>query len=44
MGFIKHQKTEDVEILTSEPLSAALIKQKEEKNTETTTLLMPIRI
>ena len=44
LEILKHQKTEEIEILTSEPLSAALIKQKEEKDTETTTLLMPIRI
>ena len=41
---LRHQKTENIKLLTSSPLSAMLIKQEEEKETETTTLLMPIRI
>ena len=44
MEILKHQKTETTNILTAEPLSATLFKQENEKNTETTTLLMPIRI
>ena len=41
---LRHQKTETVKLLTSSPLNAMLIKQEKEKETETTTLLMPIRI
>ena len=42
--ILKHQNTEEIELLTSGPLHATLIKQKQETETETTTLLMPIRI
>ena len=42
--ILKHQNTEEIELLTSGALHATLIKQKEETETETTTLLMPIRI
>ncbi len=42
--ILKHQSSEDIIILTSSALSATLFKQTEEKDTETTTLLMPIRI
>ena len=41
---LRHQKSETVQLLTSSPLSAMLIKQENERETETTTLLMPIRI
>ena len=41
---LRHQKTKNIKLLTSSPLSAMLIKQEEETETETTTLLMPIRI
>ncbi len=43
LEILKHQKTEEIDILTNTPLSAALIKEKGE-NKNTTTLLMPIRI
>ena len=42
--ILKHQKTDQIKILTAEPLSATLFKQTNETETETTTLLMPIRI
>ena len=42
--ILKHQQTENVHLLTNAPLSAMLIKQENEKETKTTTLLMPIRI
>ena len=41
---LRYQKTEKIKLLTSSPLNAMLIKQEKEKDTETTTLLMPIRI
>ena len=44
LEILKHQKTEEINLLTSGPLNAALIQQKEENTTQTTTLLMPIRI
>ena len=44
LEILKHQKTEQTDLLTSGPLNAALIQQKEEDTTQTTTLLMPIRI
>ena len=42
--ILKHQTTDKIKILTSEPLSATLFEQENETKTETTTLLMPIRI
>ena len=42
--ILKHQTTDRIKILTSEPLSATLFEQENETETETTTLLMPIRI
>ena len=42
--ILKHQKTDQIKILTAEALSATLFKQTNETETETTTLLMPIRI
>ena len=42
--ILKHQETEEIKILTSSALSATLIKPVGEKETKTTTLLMPIRI
>jgi len=44
LEILRHQKTEKINLLTNTALSAMLIKQEKEKNTETTTLLMPIRI
>ena len=44
LDILKHQKTEEIQILTSGPLNATLFKPVGEKETETTTLLMPIRI
>ena len=44
LEILRHQKTEEITLLTNTPLSAMLINQENEKNTETTTLLMPIRI
>ena len=44
LEILKHQQTEEIEILTNTPLTAALIKQVGEETTNTTTLLMPIRI
>ena len=41
---LRHQKADKLQLLTGSPLSAMLIKQENEKDTETTTLLMPIRI
>ena len=42
--ILKHQQTEEITILTSSALSATLFKLVGETETETTTLLMPIRI
>jgi len=42
--ILKHQSTEEITILTSGALSATLFKLVGEKETNTTTLLMPIRI
>tara|TARA_Y100001968_G_scaffold33396_1_gene25726 strand:+ start:17443 stop:18543 length:1101 start_codon:yes stop_codon:yes gene_type:complete len=42
--ILKHQETEEIKILTSSALSATLFKPVREKETNTTTLLMPIRI
>ena len=44
LEILRHQKTEKIKLLTNSPLSAMLIKQVNEKETHTTTLLMPIRI
>ena len=44
LEILRHQKTERINLLTSSPLGAMLIEQENEKQTETTTLLMPIRI
>jgi len=44
LDILKHQKTEKINILTENPLSATIFKQEGEQGTETTTLLMPIRI
>ena len=44
LDILKNQKTEEIQILSSGPLNATLFKQVGEKDTETTTLLMPIRI
>ena len=44
LEILRHQKTEKINLLTSSPLGAMLIEQENEKETETTTLLMPIRI
>ena len=44
LEILRHQKTENIQLLTNTPLSAMLIHQENEKDTETTTLLMPIRI
>ena len=44
IDLLKHQNTEEITILTSSALSATLFKLVGEKETETTTLLMPIRI
>lgn len=44
LDILKHQKTEELHLLTSGPLNAALFKPVGETETETTTLLMPIRI
>ncbi len=44
LEILRHQKTEKIKLLTTNPLSAMLIKQEKEKETDTTTLLMPIRI
>ena len=44
LDILKHQKTEEIQILTSGPLNATLFKPVGETETETTTLLMPIRI
>ena len=44
IDILKHQKTEEIKILTSGPLNATLFKPVGETETETTTLLMPIRI
>ncbi len=44
LEILRHQKTENIKLLTNTPLSAMLINQENEQNTETTTLLMPIRI
>ena len=44
LDILKHQKTEEIKILTSGPLNATLFKPVGETETETTTLLMPIRI
>ena len=42
--ILKHQQTEEIRILTSSALSATLFKLVGETETNTTTLLMPIRI
>ena len=42
--ILKHQNTEEIIILTSSSLNATLFKPVGEKETNTTTLLMPIRI
>ena len=42
--ILKHQTTDEIKILTTSPLNAAIFKQVGEEKTETTTLLMPIRI
>ena len=42
--ILKHQQTEEIIILTSGTLNATLFKLVGEKETNTTTLLMPIRI
>ena len=44
LEILKHQKTENLNILTASPLSATIFKQEGETETETTTLLMPIRV
>ena len=44
LEILRHQKTENIKLLTNTALSAMLIYQENEKGTETTTLLMPIRI
>ena len=44
IDILKHQQTEEIIILTSSALSATLFKLVGEKETSTTTLLMPIRI
>lgn len=42
--ILKKQTTKEINLLTNTALSAAIIKRVGEKETETTTLLMPIRI
>ena len=42
--ILKHQRTEEIKILTAEALSATLFELIGEEETNTTTLLMPIRI
>jgi len=44
LEILRHQKTEKIKLLTNTALSAMLIHQENEKTTQTTTLLMPIRI
>ena len=44
LEILRHQKTEKIKLLTNSPLSAMLVEQENESGSQTTTLLMPIRI
>ena len=44
LEILRHQKTEKITLLTNSPLSAMLVQQEKETGSQTTTLLMPIRI
>ena len=44
LEILRHQKTEKIKLLTNSPLSAMLVEQENESSSQTTTLLMPIRI
>ena len=44
LEILRHQKTEKIKLLTTSPLSAMLLEQEKEEGSQTTTLLMPIRI